>query len=74
MDTMLTVMVKLASPAARRMLGRVKLEGQKKRETMLNHIMTSSAMAEASGERPNQDSAQRSAKKKADRFMTQAPQ
>ena len=26
---------------------------------MLNHIMTSSAMAEASGERLNQDSAQR---------------
>ena len=41
---------------------------------MLNHIMTSSAMAEASGERLNQDSAQWSAKKKADRFMTQAPQ
>ena len=74
MDTMLTAMVKLASPAERRMLGRVKLEGQKKRETMLNHIMTSRAIAEASGERLNHDSAQRSAKKKPDRFMTHAPQ
>ena len=39
-----------------------------------SHIMTSRAMAEASGERLNHDSAQRSAKKKPDRFMTHAPQ
>ena len=45
MDTMLTVMVKRASPAARRMLGMVKLEGQMNSETMLNHTITSSAMA-----------------------------
>ena len=45
MDTMLTVMVKRASPAARRMLGMVKLEGQMNSETMLNHTITSSAIA-----------------------------
>ena len=74
MDTMLTVMVNRASPAARRMLGRVKLDGHTNRETMLNHTMMSSAMACASGERLNKDTANRLAKKKAERFITHAPQ
>ena len=42
--TMLTVMVKLASPAARRMLGRVKLEGHRISDTTLNQTISSSAM------------------------------
>ncbi len=41
---------------------------------MLNHTMMSSAMACASGERLNRDTANRLAKKKADRFITHAPQ
>ena len=73
MDTMLTVMVYRASPAARRMLGRVKLDGYTHRETMWNHTMMSSAMACASGERVNRDSANRLAKKTAERFITHAP-
>ena len=73
MDTMLTAMVNEASPAARRMLGRVKLEGQKKIEKMLNHCITCRAMACASGERWKRVSASLSAKKNADRFMIQAP-
>ena len=56
------------------MLGRVKLDGHTNRETMLNHTMMSSAMACASGERLNRDTANRLAKKKADRFITHAPQ
>ena len=44
------------------------------RETMLNHTMMSSAMACASGERLNRDTANRLAKKNADRFITHAPQ
>ena len=74
MDTMLTVMVNRASPAARRILGRVKLDGHTNRETMLNHTMMSSAMACASGERLNRDTANRLAKKKAERFIAHAPQ
>ncbi len=70
----LTVMVKRASPAARRMLGRVKLDGQKNSDTMLNQHMTSSAIAAASGERLNQESAILFANRKADRFITHAPQ
>ena len=39
MERMLTAMVNRASPAARRMLGRVKLDGQKNRDTKLNHTI-----------------------------------
>ena len=74
MEMTLTVMVKAASPAARRMLGRVKLEGQKNRETMLNHTITCRAMVCASGERLNREMTNRLANRKAERFMTQAPQ
>ena len=73
MEKTLTVIVKVASPAARRMLGRVKLDGQMNSEMMLNQTITCSAMALDSGERLNQDRVMRFRKKKADRFMIQAP-
>ena len=44
MEMTLTVMVKAASPAARRMLGRVKLEGHRISDTALNQTISSSAM------------------------------
>ena len=74
MERMLTAMVNRASPAARRMLGRVKLDGQKNRDTKLNHTITCRAMVCASGERLNREMANRLANRKAERFMTQAPQ
>ena len=73
MEKTLTVIVKVASPAARRMLGRVKLDGQMNSEMILNQTITCSAMALDSGERLNQDRVMRFRKKKADRFMIQAP-
>lgn len=73
MEKTLTVMVKVASPAARRMLGRVKLAGQMNREMTLNQRITCIAMAADSAERWNHDSAMPFRKKKADRFMTHAP-
>ena len=56
------------------MLGRVKLDGQKNRDTKLNHTITCRAMVCASGERLNREMANRLANRKAERFMTQAPQ
>ena len=73
MEKTLTVIVKVASPAARRMLGRVKLDGQMNSEMILNQTITCSAMALDSGERLNQDRVMRFRKKQADRFMIQAP-
>ena len=55
------------------MLGRVKLDGQMNSEMMLNQTITCNAMALDSGERLNQDRVIRFRKKKADRFMIQAP-
>ena len=66
MEKTLTVIVKVASPAARRMLGRVKLDGQMNSEMILNQTITCSAMALDSGERLNQDRVMRFRKKKAD--------
>ena len=73
MDRMLTPIVKEASPAERRMLGSVKLEGQNTSDTKLKAIMICSAMVSASGERPNSATAIRFANSRAVRFMIQAP-
>ena len=54
MLTMLTDIVNLASPPARRALGRVKLVAQKKILNRLNQWTTWVHMADASAERLNQ--------------------
>ncbi len=73
MEKTLTVMVKVASPAARRMLGRVKLAGQMNREMTLNQRITCIAMAADSGERLNQGQRDAVQEEEGDRFMTHAP-
>ena len=52
MEHMETIMVNLASPEARRALGREKAMGQKMRSKTAHHRRTSTAMAAAPAVRP----------------------